>query len=36
MDSLTELTFGGDVYKLFRLYTADDANDATIGLALLK
>lgn len=36
MDSLTELTFGGDVYKLFRLYTADDANDATVGLALLK
>ena len=36
MDSLTELTFSGDVYKLFRLYSADDSNDATIGLAFLK
>ncbi len=36
MASLTELTFGGDVYKLFRLYTEDDSNDATIGLAFLK
>ncbi len=36
MSSLTELTFGGDVYKLFRLYTEDDSNDATIGLAFLK
>lgn len=36
MDSLTELTFGGDVYKLFRLYGIDDANDATLGLAFLK
>ncbi len=36
MASLTELTFGGDVYKLFRLYTDDDNNDATIGLAFLK
>lgn len=36
VDSLTELTFGGDVYKLFRLYSADDAIDATVGLALLK
>ncbi len=36
MDSLTELTFGGDVYKLFRLYTEDDSNDSTIGLAILK
>ena len=36
MDSLTELTFGGDVYKLFRLYEIDDAEDATIGLAILK
>ncbi len=34
--SLTELTFGGDVYKLFRLYDTDDANDSTIGLAILK
>lgn len=36
MPSLTELTFGGDVYKLFRLYTVDDINDATVGLAFLK
>ncbi len=36
MSSLTELTFGGDVYKLFRLYTEDDSNDATVGLAFLK
>ncbi len=36
MASLTELTFGGDVYKLFRLYTEDDSNDATVGLAFLK
>ena len=36
MVSLTELTFGGDVYKLFRLYTEDDSNDATVGLAFLK
>ena len=36
MDSLTELTFGGDTYILFRLYAADDANDATVGLAMLK
>jgi len=36
MASLTELTFGGDVYKLFRLYNVDDANDSTVGLALLK
>ena len=34
--SLTELTFGGDVYILFRLYTVDDSNDSTIGLAILK
>jgi hypothetical protein len=36
VDSLTELTFGGDIYILFRLYAADDANDATAGLAILK
>ena len=36
MASLTELTFSGDVYKLFRLYTEDDGKDATVGLAFLK
>jgi hypothetical protein len=36
MDSLTELTFGGDVYKLFRLYGINDLEDSTIGLAILK
>ncbi len=36
MASLTELTFSGDVYKLFRLYTDNDSNDATMGLAFLK
>lgn len=36
MGSLTELTFSGDVYKLFRLYGIDDAEDATLGLAFLK
>jgi hypothetical protein len=33
--SLTEVTYGGNTYKLFRMYGADDANDATAGLALL-
>ena len=36
LDSLTELTFSGDVYILFRMYAATDSNDATIGLAILK
>ncbi len=36
MASLTELTFSGDVYKLFRLYKEDDGKDATVGLAFLK
>jgi len=34
--SLTELTFSADTYILFRLYSVDDANDSTIGLAILK
>ncbi len=36
VSSLTELIFGGDTYVLFRLYVADDSNDATVGLAILK
>lgn len=36
VNSLTELTFSGDVYKLFRLYELDDDNNSTIGLAFLK